>query len=90
MKIRVTRADPLAGMPDPENHAPGLLSQDDFDSWEAVFRHLREERKIPLTPGHEEQFRSHPDTQFTRQEFVMGFESAYLAGVMYDVRVIEA
>lgn len=85
MTIQITRIDPLAGIPD--SHEPGVLSLEQFGDWEAAFDSLRA-RGIPLTEDHEEEFRSHPDTQFQWNEFINAGMSAYSCRVQYDIREV--
>lgn len=84
--IRVLRGDPLANIPD--SHEPGILSVEEFETWEAVFTSLRA-RGIQLTPEHEAEFRAHEETQFGRSELVQAGHSFYTCSVQYDVRVIQ-
>jgi len=85
MSVQITRIDPMAGIPD--SHEPGVLSMETFDNWEAAFDSLRA-RGIPLTEGHEEEFRSHPDTQFQWNEFINAGTCAHMCHVNYDVREV--
>lgn len=91
MKIRITRADPMAGFPDPNNHKPGVLSVEDFDGWDEALKHLREDRGIRISEASEAEMRAHADSQFTWQELITDIPGcAFVGGVMYDVRVVEA
>lgn len=85
MSVRITRIDPLAGIPD--SHKPGVLSIEKFADWGAAFDSLRA-RGIPLTADHEEEFRSHADTQFPWNELINAGMSAYSCRVQYDVREV--
>ena len=85
-KIEITRADPLANV-GTDSHAPGILSVEKFECMDDALASLRA-RGIPLTDAHAEQFRAHPDTQFSRTEFVNGGDVAYQARVSYDVREV--
>ena len=85
MKVQITRTDPTAGIPD--SHDPGVISVETFETWELVFDALRA-YKVPLTADHEVEFRAHPDTQFSRDEFINAGHSAYMCRVHYDVRVV--
>lgn len=86
MKITVKRSDPMAGIPD--SHAQGVLSHEEFDSWNGVFDSLRK-RNIPLTDAHEAEFRAHPMTDFQWPEFIQVAGSAYMCNVQYVVQVSE-
>lgn len=46
--------------------------------------------QIPaLTPAHEHEIQSHPDTQIGPiTELVLGHGAAYSAAVLYDVRIV--
>jgi len=77
--IEVSRTDSLAG---------SRLSSELFATWEAAFESLRT-RGIPLTSDHEIEFRAHPDTQFSNEEFLNNGSAAYSCNVQYDVRVIQ-
>lgn len=86
MAIQITRADPLANVCT-DSHAPGILSVERFENLNAALASLRA-RGIPLTDAQAEQFRAHPDTQFSWTEFVHGGQVAYQARVAYDVREV--
>ena len=84
--IRVLRGDPLANAPD--SHEPGILSAEEFATWEAVFVSLRA-RGIPLTGEHEAELLAHDDTQFVHSELVNSGVAVYTCAVLYDVRVVQ-
>lgn len=85
MTIKITRIDPLAGIPD--THKPGIISVEKFDAWESAFASLRA-RGIPLTPEHEREFRANDDTQFQWREWIQAPDGTYIGAVNYDVRVV--
>lgn len=88
MKVTITRGDPLANV-GTDDHAPGILSHEEFTSWDDAFKALRG-YGVPLKGQHEEEIKSHPDTQFSNIEFVNFGSAAYTVNVMYDIRVVSA
>ena len=84
MLIRITRTDPLAGIPD--SHDGGVLTDDTLHDWEQAFTLLRS-YGVPITQEHEAEFRAHPETQFQRWEMVNAGVVIYLCNVNYDVCV---
>lgn len=65
-----------------------LLSREIYTSWTGAMDALR--NQIPaLTPAHEHEIQSHPDTQIGPiTELVLGHGAAYSAAVLYDVRIV--
>ncbi len=86
--IQITRLDPMAGFPDPNNHEPGVLSCEAFDTWDAALESLKQ-RGIPLSVEQQDEIRQSPDTQFSWREFINFGHSACTVNVQYDVRVID-
>jgi hypothetical protein len=79
----------MAGFPDPNNHEPGVLSCETFDTWDAAFAYIKQ-RGISLDTAQEEEIKQYEDTQLSRVEFVNFGHSACTVNVQYDVRVIDA
>lgn len=85
MTVQITRRDPLAGIP--HCHADGVLSIEQFETWEEAVASLQA-RDIPVTEEHAREFRAHPDTQFTWDEFINAGATAYSCRVHYDIREV--